>query len=154
MEQLEAKATIQILKPIGEVFEAIIDPERMTNYFISSSTGRMEAGKTLIWGFPEFPDTFPVEVTEVKPPGYVSFLWESATGKKLLVEISLQEMKNDSTLVKVTEGKMNNDPAGITWYGQNTEGWANFLACMKAYLEYGINLRKGAFDFMKLADQS
>ena len=31
----------------------------------------------------------------------------------------------------------------------NTEGWANFLACMKAYLEYGIQLRKGAFDFMR-----
>lgn len=30
----------------------------------------------------------------------------------------------------------------------NTEGWANFLACLKAYLEYGINLRKGAFDFL------
>ena len=30
-----------------------------------------------------------------------------------------------------------------------TEGWANFLASLKAYLEYGINLRKGAFDFMK-----
>lgn len=24
-----------------------------------------------------------------------------------------------------------------------------FLACLKAYLEYGINLGKGAFDFMK-----
>ena len=39
--------------------------------------------------------------------------------------------------------------AGIKWLKGNTEGWANFLACLKAYLEYGINLRKGAFDFMK-----
>jgi len=30
----------------------------------------------------------------------------------------------------------------------NTGGWANFLACLKAYLEYGINLRKDSFDFM------
>ena len=29
-----------------------------------------------------------------------------------------------------------------------TAGRANFLACLKAYLEYGINLRKVAFDFM------
>jgi len=149
MEQLQAKATIQILKPIGEVFEAIVDPERMSNYFISKSTGRMEEGKTLIWGFPEFQDTFPIEVTEIKAPEYVSFLWEGATGKKLLVEINLQEMKDSNTLVKVTEGQMDNDPAGLAWFGGNTEGWANFLACMKAYLEYGINLRKGAFDYMK-----
>ncbi len=38
---------------------------------------------------------------------------------------------------------------GLQWFGGNTEGWANFLACLKAYLEFGINLRKGGFDFMK-----
>jgi len=35
------------------------------------------------------------------------------------------------------------------WVLENTEGWANFLAFMKAYLEHGIQLRKGAFDFMR-----
>jgi hypothetical protein len=44
---------------------------------------------------------------------------------------------------------MDNDQAGINWLKGNTEGWANFLACLKAYLEYGINLRKGGFDFMR-----
>ena len=44
---------------------------------------------------------------------------------------------------------MENNLEGIEWLGRNTEGWANFLACIKAYLEYGINLREGAFDFMK-----
>ncbi|WP_257093346.1 hypothetical protein [Sphingobacterium sp. E70] len=43
---------------------------------------------------------------------------------------------------------MNNDEEGILIMMRQTEGWANFLACMKAYLEYNINLRKGAFDFM------
>jgi hypothetical protein len=43
---------------------------------------------------------------------------------------------------------MNNDADGILIMMRQTEGWANFLACMKAYLEYGINLRTGAFDFM------
>jgi len=41
---------------------------------------------------------------------------------------------------------------GIEWYGRNTEGWVNFLACLKAYLEYKINLRKGAFEFMRKTD--
>jgi hypothetical protein len=55
----------------------------------------------------------------------------------------------NSTLVSVTEKGMENNEAGIKWLIGNTEGWANFLACLKAYLEYGINLRKGAFDFLK-----
>jgi hypothetical protein len=55
---------------------------------------------------------------------------------------------NNSTLVSITEKSRENDEAGIKWLIGNTEGWANFLACLKAWLEYGINLRKGAFDFM------
>lgn len=148
MEQLQAKASIQISKPMEEVFEAIVDPKKMSNYFISESSGRMEEGKTLTWKFPEFEESFPIEVAEVESPKFVAFLWEGATGNKLRVEINLQEMKNSTTLVKITEGKMDNDPAGLAWVTGNTEGWANFLACLKAYLEYGINLRRGAFDFL------
>ncbi len=51
--------------------------------------------------------------------------------------------------VKVEEGEMDDTEKGINTLIQQTEGWANFLACLKAYLDYGINLRKGAFDFMK-----
>ena len=66
--------------------------------------------------------------------------------KRLLVEIKLDTYKND-TVVKVTEKSMPNNEKGINWLKGNTEGWANFLACMKAWLEYGVHLRKGAFDF-------
>jgi hypothetical protein len=78
---------------------------------------------------------------------YLSFYWAGDDQKELLVEISLSSRENGSTVVTVTEKGMNNDEAGINWLKGNTEGWANFLACLKAYLEYGINLRKGAFDF-------
>jgi hypothetical protein len=43
---------------------------------------------------------------------------------------------------------MENSAAGIKWLQGNRGGWANFLACLKAWMEYGINLRKGAFDYM------
>jgi uncharacterized protein YndB with AHSA1/START domain len=39
---LEIKAAIQIQKSAGEVFEAIVNPKKMSNYFISKSSGRME----------------------------------------------------------------------------------------------------------------
>jgi hypothetical protein len=64
------------------------------------------------------------------------------------VEITLKPVDADKTLVTVTEKGMENNETGMKWLKSNTEGWANFLACLKAYLEYGINLRKGAFDFM------
>ncbi|RRN77607.1 ATPase, partial [Pseudoxanthomonas sp. SGD-10] len=55
----------------------------------------------------------------------------------------------NATVVTVTEKEMPNNPEGINWLKGNTEGWANFLACLKAFTEYGINLRKGAFDYPK-----
>lgn len=149
MEELEIKTALQIQEAQKTVFDAIVEPHNMSHYFISESTGKMEEGKTISWKFPEFEEAFPVKVLKVTPHELISFEWDGAEGKKLRVEIRLEKMEGPSTLVRVTEGKMEVNPAGIQWYGQNTEGWANFLASLKAYVEYGINLRKGAFNFMK-----
>lgn len=149
MEELEIKTALQINEAQKTVFDAIVEPSNMSHYFISESSGKMEEGKTINWKFPEFEEAFPVKILKVTPNEFLSFEWDGAQGRKLKVEIQLEKMEGPSTLVKVTEGKMTVDAAGIQWYGQNTEGWANFLASLKAYVEYGINLRKGAFDFMK-----
>ncbi|MFZ0390166.1 MAG: SRPBCC domain-containing protein [Calditrichia bacterium] len=145
---LEIKTALQIQKPPRQVFEAIVNPGHMSHYFISQSSGRMETGKTLDWQFPEFEAKFSVRTGKIEPDEYISFYWENE-GRELLVEMRLAERENDSTLVTVTEKSMKNDEAGIKWLKMNTEGWANFLACLKAYLEYGINLRKGGFDFVR-----
>jgi uncharacterized protein YndB with AHSA1/START domain len=146
-ETLTIKAAIQIIKPVAEVFEAIVNPDKMSNYFISKSTGRMESGVQVTWQFPEFDMKVPVQVDKVEKDSLVTFFW-GEEGKEQKVEISLSHIEDNATLVNITEGTMPNDEAGIKWLVGNTEGWANFLACLKAYMEYGINLRKGAFDFM------
>jgi uncharacterized protein YndB with AHSA1/START domain len=147
IKMLEIKTSIQILKPAEEVFEAIVDPAKMSNYFISNSSGRMEEGKTVKWKFPEFDEEFPVRIVKIEKNKFISFYWDTE-GKELLAEIFLEPQKENFTVIKITEKEMENNEAGIKWLKGNTEGWANFLACLKAYLEYGINLRKGAFDFL------
>jgi uncharacterized protein YndB with AHSA1/START domain len=147
METLEIKASLQIQKPAREVFEAIVNPDKMSKYFISESTGKMEEGKELTWRFPEFDINVPVRIGKIEQDKYISYHWDGAKDRETLVGISLEAYSDYSTVVKITEKSMENDEAGIKWLMGNTEGWANFLACLKAYLEYGINLRKGAFDF-------
>jgi uncharacterized protein YndB with AHSA1/START domain len=145
MTKLVAKATIQIQKPVEEVFEGIVDPAKMTNYFISESTGRMESGKELVWKFPEFPDKVPVFEIRTELNRSISFAWDKDTR----VSILLEPQPDNSTVVKVSEDGKEYNEDNLKWVIGNTEGWANFLACMKAYLEYGIQLRKGAFEFMR-----
>ena len=147
-ETLEINVAMQISKPINEVFEAIVNPEKMCNYFISQSTGRMEEGKNLIWQFPEFDMEVPVKVVKIEKDSVISYYWENS-GQNLLVEMKLSTVGNNSTLIKISEKSMENNEAGLKWLSGNSFGWSNFLACLKAYLEYGINLRKGSFDFMK-----
>lgn len=142
---LESNAVIQIQKPVKEVFEGIINPEIMTKYFISESNGRLESGKEVIWKFPEFDDYYPIKEIKIENEHSISFVWDPET----VVVITLENYHNHSTIVRVNEKGKTLNEKNLKWALENSGGWANFLACMKAYLEYGINLRKGAFDFMR-----
>ncbi len=145
-EKLAVQVAFQIGKPAEEVFEAIVDPAHMSRYFISAGSGRMEEGQTVVWEFPEFEGEAPVRVGKIEPNRLVSFYW-TIDDLEMLTEIKLEPFSDHSTVVKIREGERDNDSAGIRWLKGNTEGWANFLCCLKAYLEHGINLRKGGFDF-------
>src|SRR3546814_21181867 len=100
--KLAAKATIQIQTPVGKVFESIVDGEIMKNYFIASSTGRLEENKTVEWTFPEFPDKFPVTGKAITPGKYISFDWSGGV-EDMLVEILLEAQTDGSTVVTVVE---------------------------------------------------
>src|SRR5690606_27523388 len=142
--KITAKASIGIQKPVEEVFEAIVNPEIMANYFIAEGSGKMEKGTEILWKFPEFDDQFPISVKEVIENKQISFIWDPNS----MVEIHLEKISENNMVVRVSEEGHQNVEAGIKWVVGQSEGWANFLACMKAWLEYGIHLRKGAFDFM------
>jgi len=90
----------------------------------------------------------------VEAPDYISYYWNDLDGTETNVEFNLKGLDGHSTFVSITEKSRENDEKGIEWMRRNTEGWANFLACLKAYLEYGINLRKGAFDISQLPQTS
>ena len=143
--KLTSKAALQIQKPIDEVYEAIVNPSIMTKYFISESSGRLDSKKEIRWKFPEFKGTFPITNIKTDKNKNIAFVWDPET----TVTITLKSLKDNSTLVKVNESGKELNENNIEWLVENSGGWSNFLACMKAYLEYGIQLRKGAFDFMK-----
>ena len=143
--KLESKAVIQIQKPIEEVFQGIVNPEKMTKYFISESSGLLESEKEVFWKFPEFEDKFLVKEIKIENNSSISFVWDPET----VVKITLEKLPDDSTIVRVNEKGKELNEDNLKWALENSGGWANFLACMKAYLEYGIQLRKGAFEFMR-----
>lgn len=150
MEQtpLTIKASIQIRKTPADVFRAIVEPEQMSQYFIAEGSAALASGTSVQWKFPEFDMRIDIRVSTVRANEYVSFFWDGQDQREHLVEMSLKPRGNDSTVVTVIENGGFLEEAGISWLKSNTEGWANFLACLKAWLEYGVHLRVGAYEFM------
>lgn len=142
--ELTAKAFIQINKPVDLVFNAISEKKHITQYFIGSSDGDMEEGKTLKWEFADFPGAFPVTILKVIPHQELQFTWEKDT----TVKITFEAQTPTDTVVNISEGSRQLNEENLDWVVSSTGGWTNFLACLKAYMEYNINLRKGAFDYL------
>jgi uncharacterized protein YndB with AHSA1/START domain len=137
---LRVKTQLEIAKPARLVFEAIVNPEEMSHYFISSGTRRMESGSSVQWKF-ETGGAIDVKVERTEPDRLVSFFWSASGIEKTLVTIELAAVDDRGTLVKVSESEWPPDEKGIARCVEQTQGWMHFLCCMKAYLHYGINLR-------------
>ena len=131
----------KILKPANEVFEAIVDPEKMANYWFSSGTGRVEQGKTITWRYDEYNAEGVINVLEVEENKKIVFSW--GEGQETVVTITLKELDDTSTIIEVNEsGLKEDDPEIINKMMGQKEGWVYMLTCLKGYLENGVtNLR-------------
>ncbi len=139
---VEANVEDRVLKPLGEVFAAIVDPEVMSQYFITRSSGPMKAGTTVVWEFADVGFKAPVDVIEVDANRQIVYE-QSSTGSKTRVTINLKAIDSNTTLISINEALWPMDPEGVKRALGQTAGWTYFLCCLKAYLQFGINLRLG-----------
>lgn len=141
MERLTVNVKMGILKGQHDVFDAIVDPEKLAKYFVTSSNGWIKEGKSLIWTWEDYEAELPVQVEKVETDKMISFSW-NGSGTGCLVVINLESI-DKNTVVKITESSWTADFKGANQCMGQVEGWTHFLCCLKAYLEYGINLREG-----------
>ena len=132
----------KLLKPTNEVFEAIVDPEKMSNYWFSSGTGRVEQGKTITWRYDEYNAEGIIRVIEVERNKKIVFSW-GEYGQETVVTITLTGLDNMNTIIEVNEsGLKEDDPEIVSKMIGQKEGWVYMLTCLKGYLENGVtNLR-------------
>lgn len=93
---------LKILKPTNEVFEAIVDPEKMGNYWFSSGTARVEQGKTITWKYDEYNAEGVINVLEVKENEKVVFSW-GGEDQETVVTIMLEKLDETSSIITVVE---------------------------------------------------
>ncbi|MCH1912248.1 SRPBCC family protein [Leptospira noguchii] len=160
---MNLKFTIQtkIQKPLEVVFQAVYDPKQLSSYFTTGgASGPLKSKTEVIWKFADFPSEEGVRifVKEVEMNSKIILEWDAheggyesqndlltTGGYKTLIEISFESLDSSNTLVKITESGWRESQAALDGSYMNCQGWMNMSCCLKAYLEYGINLRKGFF---------
>lgn len=145
---MEPKFTVggRIAKPVAEVFEAVVDPGRLSQFFTTGGAkGRLVAGTEVTWDFHDFPGAFPVKVIEVVPNERIVLSWQGEGGLWTRVTMTFAALGPDRTHVRIAEEGWRTDPAGMKAAFGNCEGWTGMLCAMKAWLEHGINLREGFY---------
>jgi len=146
----------RIARPVDEVFEAVVNPEKLSGYFTTGGArGRLETGATVTWDFADFPGAFPVKVVEVAKNRRIILRWDAgdtdaepggeAGTYQTQVTLRFEALEDGRTLVSIAEEGWRQTPAGLKSALGNKGGWMHMLCCLKAWVEHGINLRDGMF---------
>jgi uncharacterized protein YndB with AHSA1/START domain len=131
----------RIARSPADVYDAIVDPAKMSQYFISKSSGRMELEKRLEWEWSDVGAKLTVDVAQLEPNTKIGLGW-SASGLPTKVTLMMSPDGNGTKLV-ATEAPFALTEDGVARAMQQTQGWTSFCCCLKAYLEHGIDLRHG-----------
>ena len=132
----------RVLRPVSEVFEAIVDPTKLAGFFVSSASAPMREGTTVTWHFADVGGTISANVKKVKHNELISFEW-AASGVTAQVDILFEAINPNTTSVKIVEKGWPLDKQGVARALGQTQGWTDFLCSLKAFLYTGINLRDG-----------
>ena len=144
---MHAKFEVQlkIRKPVAEVFDAVVNPAKLTGYFLQTSSGPLAKGATVTWKFAEVDQTYDVVVGQVVKDERIAFDWPSDApgGGTTHVEMVFKVLDADNTMVQIREGGWPETAAGSKASHGNAGGWMHMMCCLKAFLEYDVDLRAG-----------
>lgn len=145
----------RISRPVADVFEAVVDPGQLSQYFTTGGAkGRLQPGAVVTWDFHDFPGAFPVFVTEVERDRRIVLRWDAAPGSveadpsgecRTTVVMDFEPLEDGRTLVRISERGWSETDQGLAASYCNCEGWTGLLCAMKAWLEHGVKLRQGFY---------
>lgn len=135
-----AKAEMLIRKPVAQVFEAFIDPAITSKFWFSRGSGRLEAGKQVIWEWEMYGLSIQTNVKAIELNRRILIEWPG-DGTSIGVEWQFTPRPDDSTFVSIAStGFTGNDDEIVAELVSTTEGFALVLAGLKAHLEHDVSL--------------
>lgn len=135
-----AKSEMLIRRPVGEVFEAFVDPAITSRFWFTKGSGRLEPGTEVRWDWEMYNFSAQVKVKEVEKDRRIVVEW-GAYDEPSTIEWVFTARSDNTTFVSITN-------SGFTGSGDervkkaldSTEGFTFVLAGLKALLEHNIEL--------------
>ena len=135
-----AKAEMLIRRPVAEVFEAFVNPAITSQFWFSKGSGRLEAGRQVVWSWEMYNFSVPVDVKVIEPEARILVEW-SAYGTATPIEWIFTARPDGTKFVSVTnKGFRGSEAEAVQHALDATEGFAFVLAGAKALLEHNIKL--------------
>ena len=136
-----AKMELLIRKPVADVFEAFVNPDVIAKFWFNRSSGRIEAGATVIWYWDLYNASSVVKVLEVEKEHRIYIEWDADTDNPSNVEWKFEDRAERGTYVSVVHSGFDMEAEDfIEQIVDSTGGFALVLAAAKVYLEHGIEL--------------
>jgi len=156
--ELKFKVQTKIQKPVAEVFDAVYNPSKLSGYFTNGGASEpLVEGTTVEWAFADNPGDeklkFPVQVTKVVKNELIVLKWEGAKGLDTRVEMEFEADGDSETIVRIAETGWRGTQDDLNSSYLNCMGWSQMISALKAYVEYGIDLRKGAYEGLYKASE-
>lgn len=138
----------RINKPVAEVFKAVADREIITKYFVDASSHSIAKGQKIDWTWDDY-GTNEVVIKRVIENKLIEIRLDSRNWEKtrdesyeVVVHIEFEALDGCTTMVSIGESGWRRDAEGYRGSHDNCGGWQDMLNCLKAFLEYGVDLRK------------
>src|ERR1700733_12785895 len=131
---MEPKFQVQlkIRKPVAEVFAAVVEPQKLTGYFIQTSSGPLTEGATVTWKFAEAPEPCEVPVRKLAKNETNVLARAGARSNTTRVELEFNQLDAMSTRVRIRGSGWRSDGTSAELSYGNAGGWRHVLGCLKA----------------------
>jgi uncharacterized protein YndB with AHSA1/START domain len=128
-----------VRRPVGDVFEAFVDPGVTTKFWFTRGSARLEPGKRVQWDWEMYGISVPVTVKALEPNERILIEW-AGRGGPTTVEWTFTPCE-DGTFVSITNsGFEGSGDELVQMAADSSQGFSLVLAGLKALLEHDIRL--------------
>ena len=137
----------KILRPVADVFDAVVSKEKMLKYFVDGASGDLVEGSTVRWHWNHYGEN-PITVKKIVENKLVELTldsreWDKTSNEayEVTVIFEFEELDDGATLLSISEEGWKTDAEGLRGSHDNCGGWTHMAMCLKAWIEHGIDLR-------------